>query len=64
MSFFVHLEARDCDYDVKCHECKQTFHVEWSTEYGEPLIGEHTVTCPKCGASISFGVYHQYTQEE
>lgn len=54
----------DCDGgdDVECMECHTAYSVEWSTEYGDPCIGEHKATCPICRKEIAFGVYIQYAQ--
>jgi len=48
--------------DVSCPKCGRKYDVEWNTEYGDPLVGEHKGKCPNCGAEIEFGVYHEYTQ--
>ena len=48
--------------DLICPACKHTYDVEWDTEYGDPLVGEHAAKCINCGAVIEFGVYYEYTQ--
>jgi hypothetical protein len=56
MCFFL-----DCDgEDVTCPHCGAKWHVDWITEYGDPLLGEHDTECPRCHKPFSFSVYHEY----
>lgn len=48
------------DSHIHCPHCKAGFDVDWITEYGEPLIGEHEATCLKCNKQFNFSVYNQY----
>lgn len=52
--------------DVKCPKCKTQYDVDWHTEYGDPLVGEHTGECPnlQCGAFVSFECHIKYSQVE
>jgi len=61
---FISFEPMEWDSDVACPKCKAKYHVLWSTEYGDPLPGFHSGTCPKCNATISFDcdVVTIYTQ--
>ena len=45
---------------ITCPHCKTKFGVEWDTEYGNPIIGEHEVDCLKCGKQFNFSVYNEY----
>ena len=61
MSSF-YLEIVGFPDDIKCENCSHNFHVYWNTEYGDPIIGDHSTFCPKCGKPISFEVYYTYYQ--
>lgn len=64
MSQFL-LERNDCpDSDVRCPACDCGFDVRWNTEYGDPVVGEHTAACPVCRVAIQFGCYTTYTQAQ
>ena len=47
--------------DVQCPHCQKGFAVEWDTEYGDSLVGEHETECLECNKSFNFSVYHQYS---
>lgn len=53
----VHLNK---SYDKYCHlrcpHCQCGIDVEWTTEYGDPLPGDHSGRCPECGKEIEFNV--------
>jgi hypothetical protein len=42
--------------DLQCPHCKAQLAAEWTTEYGDPMPGDHTADCPGCNQSISFDV--------
>ena len=47
--------------DVKCPHCQNDFNVEWDTEYGDALLGEHDdAICPNCNKQFTLGVYYTY----
>lgn len=48
--------------DIRCPKCGHTYNVDWSTECGDPCVGEYFADCPACGTRIEFGCYIQYTQ--
>jgi len=48
------------EWDIKCEKCGKKYRVSWDD--GEPVVGDHSPTCPHCGASIYFEVYYQYIQ--
>jgi hypothetical protein len=48
--------------DIYCEKCETRFHINWGTEYGDPLFGDHSTKCLKCGNIIHFEVYIQYSQ--
>lgn len=50
------------DSDIRCPKCKMGYNVEWDTEYGEPMFGEHEATCPECDHVWKFEVYIEYSQ--
>ena len=48
MSMF-YLEPDVYADDLECPACNMTFVVNWQTEYGEPIYGEHDIECLCCG---------------
>jgi uncharacterized C2H2 Zn-finger protein len=52
----------DGEQDVTCPHCAAKFHVTWDTDYGDPLIGDHSEECPKCGKLIHFEAVITYVQ--
>lgn len=40
--------------DVKCPFCHCEIDVEWTTEYGDPLPGDHSGKCPECNKEFEF----------
>jgi hypothetical protein len=42
------------DDNMKCPHCGQQLGIEWDTEYGDPLLGEHDAICPDCGKQFAF----------
>lgn len=47
--------------DFKCPECDTPILVEWDTEYGDPIIGQHTwEKCPECNKRIGFECLTEY----
>jgi transcription elongation factor Elf1 len=43
--------------DFNCPHCDTGLHVtEWTTEYGNPLEGDHSTHCPKCGKMFEMNV--------
>ena len=59
MSQSFHLLAAGSD--IKCPYCKYAFDVEWDTDYGIPVMGDHAVTCIECDRLINFHVETVYT---
>ena len=47
--------------DIKCPHCEKSYDVDWDTEYGDPLVGEHEADCPECEKEFHFSVYHKYS---
>lgn len=47
--------------DFKCPECEAGLDVEWDTEYGDPLLGQHEwEKCPACDKRIGFECWTEY----
>jgi len=44
-------QTSNCDRDFICPHCQSNLKIEWSTEYGDPIVGEEDFKCPRCGAS-------------
>ena len=43
--------------DFKCPHCQTGLDViDWKTEYGDPLVGEHTTQCPECNGIFELDV--------
>ncbi len=63
MSSLARLVADGGD-DLLCPHCKAKISVEWETEYGDPLVGEHSSECPKCYKEFRWSVYHEYTSQQ
>ncbi len=58
---FFHIDIGD---DLECPFCKEHFGIEWNTEYGDPLFGEHKTKCLNCKKEFGFNVYIEYKSFE
>ncbi len=57
-----HIKAVETNQGAfNCPHCAAGLEIEWSTEYGEPMIGDHSDKCPKCEKPFSFSVRHEFT---
>ena len=49
---------------IQCPLCKGYLDIEWLTEYGDPLYGEHEATCPSCNKNFNLVVDITYATYE
>lgn len=57
LNFFCHLTGYCYGAEVECPHCKKGWGVEWDTDDGQALPGDHDVRCPGCNKEFSFDVY-------
>jgi hypothetical protein len=57
MAQFI-LENAWCGGNVKCPHCNNVMDIQWETEYGDPVMGEHIARCMKddCDKTFTFDV--------
>ena len=44
-----HLDRDTYPSDLQCPWCQTAYSVNWQTEYGDVIFGQHDVECPNCG---------------
>lgn len=52
----LRLNVTHYNRDLTCPHCQAALAAEWSTEYGDPMPGDHSTRCPSCSKPITVDV--------
>ena len=56
MLFYLNYDGND----IKCPHCQKEFGIEWTTEYGDPCVGENSTECLECKKEFNFQTSIEY----